>query len=113
MFTTEVSCRNLIEVAVQLRAELVRNEEREALHRQVVMRSPASLFVADIAGLSKLASVGLCRHLGGDLDRVQGHYLRTFVHPADLPAAIEPHRRLLVGEIQDAELSLRFDRAER
>ena len=111
--TVMKSVASMVMDQVQLQAEVVRNEEREALHRQVVMRSPASLFVADIAGLIKLASVGLCRLLGRDLDGVQGHYLRTFVHPADLPAAIELHRRLLVGEIQDAELSLRFVGAER
>lgn len=95
---------------VEVRAELARRVERDALYRQVMTQACNAVFVGDIAGRIKVASAKLCDLLGRSRGEVEGERLRSFIHPSDLPGAIELHRQLLTGELQEAQAVVRVMR---
>ena len=94
------------------RAELKRRDERSALHRQVFVQSPEALFLGDVTGRIKLASERLCTMIGCTASELHGRRIRSFIHPADLEAAIVLHRRLLIGDLIDAQVAVRFVRGD-
>ena len=97
---------------IEQRAELKHRTERDALHRQVFVQSPEALFLGDVTGRIKLASDRLYEMLGGTASEIAGRRLRSFVHVADLEAAILLHQRLLVGDLTEAHAAIRFVRMD-
>ena len=97
---------------IEHRAERKRRDEREALHRQVFVQSPEALFLGDVTGRIKLASERLCEVFACSASEILGRRIRSFVHPADLETAILLHRRLLVGDLGEAQAAIRFVRGD-
>lgn len=99
------------DVTARVRAEQARDEALR-LFQISVANAPFGEAVLTTAGVALLVNPALCQLVGYTADELAGLSYRDFVHPDELAAAIEEHRRLLDGEVSQISSERRYVRRD-
>ncbi|HUL98288.1 MAG TPA: PAS domain S-box protein [Mycobacterium sp.] len=100
-----------IDITARVEAERVRDEALR-LFQLSMANAPIGETVLTAHGRAPMINPALCELIGATAEELAGRSYRDFVHPEDLPVAVEEHRSLVSGALSRISSEHRYIRTD-
>ncbi len=100
-----------IDVTARVEAEQARDEALRLFQLRMA-NAPFGEAVLTTTGRALIINPALCQLVGCTAEQLSGSTYRDFVHPDELDAAIDEHRRLVAGEVSHISTEHRYIRPD-